>query len=194
MREREEKKPLRCKIWLSYPPRYTADLKDDGREITCVSTQLDHDGRTVLYELSTSLRLRVEKIVLPVDNALTQKIGIISGVLLAVIFLILLLVFCVFVVCKRCRRRRRRPHQPRGGGRGKGGEEPRPLSSHTESSEASPESTLKPIWTTTGGGGGRGSRGGGGGGGRGDNASSRAAQYEGYLDGSGAGLQVITKS
>ena len=44
-----------------------------------MATQLDRDGRTVLYEASTSLKLKVEKIVLPVDNALTQRIGIISG-------------------------------------------------------------------------------------------------------------------
>ena len=77
--------------------------------------QVDHDGRTVLYESSTSLKLRVEKLVLPVDNALTQKIGIISGVLLAFIFLILLIVFCCFVVVKRCTRRRggRRPGDKR---------------------------------------------------------------------------------
>ena len=65
-----------------------------------MATQLDRDGRTVLYEASTSLKLKVEKIVLPVDNALTQRIGIISGVLLAIIFLILLLVFCCFVICR----------------------------------------------------------------------------------------------
>ncbi len=57
---------------------------------SCLNYQIDHDGRTVLYEGSTSLKLRVEKLVLPVDDALTQKIGIISGVLLAIIFLILL--------------------------------------------------------------------------------------------------------
>lgn len=58
---------------------YKADLKDNNREITCVATQLDRNGRDVLYETSTSLRLKVEKLPLPVDNALTQKIGIISG-------------------------------------------------------------------------------------------------------------------
>ena len=54
----------------------------------------------MLYEASTSIKLKVEKIVLPVDDALTQRIGIISGVLLAIIFLILLLVFCCFVICR----------------------------------------------------------------------------------------------
>ena len=32
---------------------YKADLKDDGREITCVATQVDRDGRTILFEAST---------------------------------------------------------------------------------------------------------------------------------------------
>jgi hypothetical protein len=32
---------------------YKADLGDDGREITCVATQIDRDGRSVLYEAST---------------------------------------------------------------------------------------------------------------------------------------------
>lgn len=108
---------------------YKANLNDNDREITCVATQIDHDGRTVLFESSTSLKLKIDKIILPVDNALTQKIGIISGVLLAIIFLILLLVFCIFVCCKR-RRKRSRP------------------SSSQATTESSPEPPIKPIWTT----------------------------------------------
>ena len=76
------------------------------------------------------LKLKVEKLILPIDDALTQKIGIISGVLLSVIFLILLVVFVIFAVCKR-RRKRSRP----------------PSSTGTE--DTSPEEPpIKPIWTT----------------------------------------------
>ena len=47
--------------------------------------------------------------VIPTYGTLTQKIGIISGVLLAVIFLILLCVFVIFAVCKKRRKRSRPP-------------------------------------------------------------------------------------
>ena len=63
----------------------------------------------MLYENKAVLKLKVEKLILPIDNALTQKIGIISGVLLAVIFLILICVFVIFAVCKRRRKRSRPP-------------------------------------------------------------------------------------
>eukprot|EP00095_Tigriopus_kingsejongensis_P006388 maker-scaffold117_size339417-snap-gene-2.19 protein:Tk06388 transcript:maker-scaffold117_size339417-snap-gene-2.19-mRNA-1 annotation:"immunoglobulin superfamily member 5" len=109
--------------------KYKADLKDNDKEIICLATQVDHDGRSVLYESSTVLKLKVEKIVLPVDNALTQRIGIISGVLLAIIFLILLLVFCIFVICRRRRKRSRPP-------------------SSQATLDSCPEPPIKPIWTT----------------------------------------------
>ena len=115
---------------LRHTIKYKAQLSDDGGSIKCIGTQVTKDGRTVLYENSATLRLIVEKRILPVDGALTQKIGIISGVLLAVIFLILLCVFLIFAVCKR-RRKRSRP----------------PSSTGTE--DTSPEEPpIKPIWTT----------------------------------------------
>ena len=90
--------------------KYRAQLQDNNTVLTCIATQLDMNGKDVLYESSTTITLKVDKIVLPpVDNALTQKIGIISGVLLSVIFLILLIVFVVFLVCKRRRKRSRPP-------------------------------------------------------------------------------------
>ena len=89
--------------------KYKANLKDNNGEIRCIATQLDRDGRSVLYEKTATVKLKVEKIVLPVDGPLTQKIGIISGVLLAVLFLILLSVFVIFAVCKRRRKRSRPP-------------------------------------------------------------------------------------
>merc|ERR1712029_235907 len=57
--------------------------------------------------------------ILPIDDALTQKIGIISGVLLSVIF----------AVCKRRRKSSRPP-------------------SSTGTDDTTPEDTIKPIWTT----------------------------------------------
>ena len=112
--------------------KYKAHLRDNGGQISCIGSQVARDGRTVLYEKTATVKLRVEKLVLPVDNALTQKIGIISGVLLAVIFLILLMVFVIFAVCKR-RRKRSRP----------------PSSTGTEDTCSPEEPPLKPIWTTT---------------------------------------------
>jgi hypothetical protein len=82
----------------------------------------------------SSLKLKVNKIVLPVDNALTQKIGIISGVLLAIIFLILLLLFCTFVGCNKRRWKRSRP--------------PSSQATTEEEDGASPAPPIKPIWTT----------------------------------------------
>lgn len=111
--------------------KYKAKLSEDGKEIKCMGTQVSKDGRTVLYENQAVLKLKVEKLILPIDNALTQKIGIISGVLLAVIFLILLCVFLIFAVCKR-RRKRSRP----------------PSSTGTEDTCSPEEPPLKPIWTT----------------------------------------------
>ncbi len=77
----------------------------------------------------------MEKLILPVDNALTQKIGIISGVLLAIIFLILLLIFCIFVVCNKRRRKRSRPPSSQ-------------ATTEEDDAGASPSPPIKPIWTT----------------------------------------------
>lgn len=59
--------------------KYKAHLRDNGGQIKCLGTQVSKDGRTVLYETHAVIKLQVDKRVLPVDNALTQKIGIISG-------------------------------------------------------------------------------------------------------------------
>lgn len=121
-------------IFCYLPIQYRAALRDNNTIISCVATQLDHNGVDILYESSTALVLRVDKIVLPpIEDALTQKIGIISGVLLAIIFLILVTIFSVFVVCKRKRKRSRHP-------------------SSQVTDDTSPEqhtSIIKPIWTTS---------------------------------------------
>ncbi len=118
--------------------KYKANLTHDGREVTCVARQLSRDGRTILYEASASIRLRVDKIVQPAGNAFTQKIGIISGVLLIFILLILLLVFCLCVVCKRRRRKGSRPSSSQGIADG----------AASTSAGSTPEQPIKPIWTT----------------------------------------------
>lgn len=121
-------------IWVVHFIQYKASLRDNDTRITCIATQLDHNGKDVLYESSADLILQVDKIVLPpIENALTQKIGIISGVLLAIIFLILAIIFLMFVVCKR-KRKRSGP------------------SSSQVTDETIPEphtSVIKPIWTTS---------------------------------------------
>lgn len=77
----------------------------------------------------------MDKIVLPpLENALTQKIGIISGVLLSVILVILVIIFSVFIVCKRKNKRSRH------------------ASSQVTDETSSPEpnsTNIKPIWTTS---------------------------------------------
>ena len=117
--------------------KYKAQLGDNGGFIKCVGTQVSKDGRTILYEHTAVVKLQVEKLILPIDDALTQKIGIISGVLLSVIFLILICVFVIFAVCKRRRKRSRPP-------------------SSTGTDDTTPEDTIKPIWTTPLNGGGHG--------------------------------------
>ena len=109
--------------------KYKAQMGDNGGFIKCVGTQVSKDGRTILYEHTAVVKLQVEKLILPIDDALTQKIGIISGVLLSVIFLILICVFVIFAVCKRRRKRSRPP-------------------SSTGTDDTTPEDTIKPIWTT----------------------------------------------
>ena len=73
----------------------------------CTATQVDRDGRNILYMGQRSIKLNVQKLIIPPPNTLTQKIGIISAVLLAVIFLILCCVFIMFAICKRRRRQKR---------------------------------------------------------------------------------------
>ena len=73
----------------------------------CISTQVDRDGRTILYTTTETIKLQVEKLIIPPPVSLTQKIGIISAVLLAIIFLILCCVFILFAICKKRRRQKR---------------------------------------------------------------------------------------
>ena len=73
----------------------------------CTATQVDRDGQHILYEYTEIIKLRVDKLIIPPPNTLTQKIGIISAVLLAVIFLILCIVFILFALCKKRRRQKR---------------------------------------------------------------------------------------
>jgi len=109
-------------------------LDDNNTQITCIATQLDHNGKDVLYESSANIILRVEKIVPPpTEDALTQKIGIISGVLLTIIFLLLAIAFLMLFICKRKRKRSG------------------PSSSQvTDDTLTEPHhsSVIKPIWTT----------------------------------------------
>ena len=93
-----------------------------------------------MYESTTTVLLKVNKLVLPIDGALTQKIGIISGILLAIIFLILCIVFILFALCKKRRRRRKGPV----------GEGSRPTSSQAtdDTSDNGGTGSIKPIWTT----------------------------------------------
>jgi len=86
--------------------QYTAIVKDNNTFITCLATQLDHNGKDVLYETRARLILHIEEMVQPLsptDDALTQNISIISGVVLSVLFLALVIIFVVLVVCKRRR-------------------------------------------------------------------------------------------
>jgi len=81
--------------------KYKAQLRDDGKDLKCTATQVNRDGRSILYKHTETIKLHVEKLIIPASNSLTQKIGIISAVLLAIIFLILCCVFILFALCKK---------------------------------------------------------------------------------------------
>ena len=84
-----------------------ATNKNHLNTFRCITTQVDRDGRTILYTKTETIKLHVEKLIIPPPVSLTQKIGIISAVLLAIIFLILCCVFILFALCKKRRRQKR---------------------------------------------------------------------------------------
>merc|ERR1719412_540452 len=81
--------------------RYTANINDTNSTITCLVSQSD------LYHTNQSITVIVEKIILPIAaTSLTHRIGIISGVILAIIFLILICVLLTIIACRRQKRTR----------------------------------------------------------------------------------------
>ena len=82
--------------------RYMARLQDHGTNLTCTVVQLDHLG-TVLYSSTISLQLEVSELVIYSQGSgvLEERIGIISGIILAVIFIILIFILTALLLTRR---------------------------------------------------------------------------------------------
>ena len=82
--------------------RYVGRLQDHGTNLTCTVVQLDHLG-TVLYSSTISLQLEVSELVIYSQGSgvLEERIGIISGIILAVIFIILIFILTALLLTRR---------------------------------------------------------------------------------------------
>jgi len=82
--------------------RYVGRLQDHGTNLTCTVVQLDHLG-TVLYSSTISLQLEVSELVIYSQGSgvLEERIGIISGIILAVIFIILIFILTALLLTKK---------------------------------------------------------------------------------------------
>ena len=82
--------------------RYVGRLQDHGTNLSCTVVQLDHLG-TVLYSSTISLQLEVSELVIYSQGSgvLEERIGIISGIILAVIFIILIFILTALLLTRR---------------------------------------------------------------------------------------------
>ena len=82
--------------------RYVGRLQDHGTNLTCTVVQLDHLG-TVLYSSTISLQLEVSEVVISTEGirGLEERIGIISGIILAVIFIILIFILTALLLTRK---------------------------------------------------------------------------------------------
>ena len=81
---------------------YQARLEDQATNITCTVIQLDHLERTI-YSSTISLQLEVAELVIYSQGSgiIEERIGIISGIILAIIFIILLLILIALFLTRR---------------------------------------------------------------------------------------------
>jgi len=81
---------------------YTARLQDHGTNVTCTVTQLDRVGG-ILYMSSITLQLEVSELVVYSQGSevLEERIAIISGVMLAIIFIILIFVLIALLLSRK---------------------------------------------------------------------------------------------
>ena len=88
--------------------RYTGRLGDHLTNLSCTVVQLDHVG-SVLYSSTISLQLEVSELVIYSQGSgvLEERIGIISGIILAVIFIILIFILTALLLTRRRKKVRR---------------------------------------------------------------------------------------
>ena len=79
---------------------YRANLSDNGTTIECRGYQSTADG-AVLYTSTIELQLNVEELIVSQSTALEERIGIISGIILAITFFILIFILLTIVLSRR---------------------------------------------------------------------------------------------
>ena len=86
---------------------YQARLEDQGTNITCTVRQMDHLGG-IIYSSTISLQLEVAELVIysQESGVLEERIGIISGVILAIIFIILIFILIALLLTRRRKKTR----------------------------------------------------------------------------------------
>ena len=79
---------------------YRANMSDNGTTILCRVQQSTADG-SVLYTSTVQLQLHVEQLIMSQNTAIEERIGIISGIILAIIFIILIFILIAFLLTRR---------------------------------------------------------------------------------------------
>ena len=75
-------------------------MSDNGTTILCRVQQSTADG-SVLYTSTVQLQLHVEQLIMSQNTAIEERIGIISGIILAIIFIILIFILIAFLLTRR---------------------------------------------------------------------------------------------
>ena len=79
---------------------YRGNLSDNGTTILCRGYQSKADG-DVLYYSTAQLQLNVKEIVLSQSTAMEERIGFISGIILAIILMLFIFVLLIFLLSRR---------------------------------------------------------------------------------------------
>merc|ERR1719483_864398 len=79
---------------------YRASISDNGTIIKCRIQQRTADG-SVLYTSDVELQLHVQHMIIIQNMAMEERIGVISGIILAIIFIILIFILIAFFLTKR---------------------------------------------------------------------------------------------
>ena len=85
---------------VSHTALYKGRMSDNGKNISCTVVQLHSDGRTILFSSTVHIQLRVMTPVV-LSSTLPGKIGIISGILLAIIFIVIIFIIISLVIVRR---------------------------------------------------------------------------------------------
>ena len=87
---------------------YTASINDTNATVSCQTEQHDRTG-VLLYSHTMAAMVEVEALPIPLPYSLSAKVGVLSGVILTVVFLLLVCVVVTTVMCRRQREEQRSP-------------------------------------------------------------------------------------